>query len=128
MDCSSAGNHSTRKASGISSNMPTAYRKILDMSGLRGKRILLRLDLNVPIVGEEVRDDFRIQKSLPTLEKLRSAGAKVIIISHLESDVTDSLSRVALYISRFIELKAFVAHLDDAPAVVDNLKEGEIIM
>ena len=50
---------------------------------LRGKRVLLRLDLNVPIAGDQVIDDFRIVSSLPTIEYLRQAGARVAIISHL---------------------------------------------
>lgn len=104
------------------------FKKITDEKNLRGKKILLRLDLNVPIIGEDIRDDFRIKKSLPTLEFLRSAGAKTIIISHLESELTYSLSRVASYISKTIPLKAFVARLDEARAVVDTMAEGDIIM
>lgn len=90
--------------------------------------MLLRLDLNVPVIGDDVRDDFRIQKSLPTLRFLRDAGAKTIIISHIENDASDSLARVASYIGRFIELKAFVRTFDDAPSVIAAMKEGEIAM
>ncbi|MEN9621800.1 MAG: hypothetical protein RLZZ67_234 [Candidatus Parcubacteria bacterium] len=108
--------------------MPTAYKKITDEKNLKGKRVLLRLDLNVPVVGEEVRDDFRIKRSLPTLQFLREAGAKVIIISHLESELTHSLSRIATYIGRFIPIKALVMSYDDAPLVIANMQDGEIIM
>ncbi len=104
------------------------FKRIADEKNLRGKRVLVRLDLNVPIVGDNVRDDFRIQKSLPTLQFLRSAGAKTIIISHIENELTDSLSRVASYISKSISLKAFVAKLDEAEAVVGSMAEGDIIM
>ncbi|MEK7607766.1 MAG: phosphoglycerate kinase [Patescibacteria group bacterium] len=111
-----------------SPNFNIQFKKIIDEKNLRGKRVLLRLDLNVPIIGDDVRDDFRIQKSLPTLQFLHDAGAKTIIISHLESELTDSLARVASYISKSIQLKAFVAKLDDAQTVVGNMAEGDIIM
>lgn len=107
---------------------PISFRKITDEKNLRGKRVLLRLDLNVPVVGDEVRDDFRIRRSLPTLEFLKAQGAKTIIMSHLESELTSSLSRVASYINRFTEVKAFITSLDDAPSVISAMKDGEIVM
>lgn len=90
--------------------------------------MLLRLDLNVPIVGDEVRDDFRIRRSMPTLAMLKEMGAKTIIISHIENSITDSLSRVAAYVSQAIPLKAFISNIEDAPAVVGSMKDGEIVM
>lgn len=50
---------------------------------LRGKRVLLRCDFNVPLEADRVLDDGRIRASLPTINYLVDAGAKVIIISHL---------------------------------------------
>ncbi|MEK7194323.1 MAG: phosphoglycerate kinase [Patescibacteria group bacterium] len=61
-------------------------RSLKEAGDLNGKRVLVRVDWNVPIVDGEVRDDFRIRKSLPTLEFLKSAGAKVIICTHLEPE------------------------------------------
>ncbi len=108
--------------------MPIDFRKISDLKDLKGKKVLLRLDLNVPVLENEVRDDFRIKRSLPTLQMLHDAGAKVIIISHLENELTNSLGRVASYIGRFIEVKAFILNLDEAQAVVHEMKDGEIVM
>ncbi len=108
--------------------MQQTFKRITDEKDLRGKRVLVRLDLNVPIVGNEVRDDFRIQRSLPTLRFLREAGAKIIIISHLESEATESLSRIAAYIGRNLPIKAFVTNYADAPSVIATMQEGEIIM
>lgn len=108
--------------------MPPRFKKIADVQDLKGKKVLLRLDLNVPIVGSEVRDDFRIRRSMPTLAMLKEMGAKTIIISHIENEVTGSLSRVASYISRSIELKAFVTKLEDAPSVVNAMQDGDVIM
>ncbi|HVU06553.1 MAG TPA: phosphoglycerate kinase [Candidatus Paceibacterota bacterium] len=108
--------------------MPTPFKKIADEKDIKGKKILLRLDLNVPIVGGEVRDDFRIRRSMPTLKMLREKGAKTIVISHIESDVTDSLSRVATYITAKMPVKAFVAKLEDAQKVVNTMQDGDIII
>ena len=49
----------------------------------KGTYVLLRADLNVPLVEGKVRDDFRISKIIPTLEYLQKKGARTIIISHL---------------------------------------------
>ncbi len=50
---------------------------------LRGKYVLLRDDFNVQIVDGKITDGFRIEQSMPTIEKLRSAGARVVICAHL---------------------------------------------
>ena len=54
----------------------------LDNFSASGKRVLLRVDLNIPMQGEKVTDTNRIIKILPTLKRLSGAGAKVIILSH----------------------------------------------
>ena len=50
---------------------------------LKGKRVLIREDLNVPIKNGQVTSDARIRASLPTIEHALKAGAKVIVMSHL---------------------------------------------
>lgn len=117
-----------RLSVGFYISMALEFKKITDEKNLKGKKVLLRLDLNVPIVGEDVHDDFRIRRSLPTLEFLKSAGAKTIVISHLESEVTDSLSRIASYIAKSIAIKAFVSNLNEASSVIETMKEGDIIV
>ena len=49
----------------------------------KGKKVLVRVDFNVPISNGEVDDDFRIRSTIHTLEYLSRRGAKIIIISHL---------------------------------------------
>ncbi len=58
-------------------------RTIDDLGKLRGKRVLLRSDLNVPLEGGEVTDDGRIRASIPTIIRLADAGARVIVTAHL---------------------------------------------
>ena len=64
----------------------TSLRAITDLnveSELKGKRVLLRCDLNVPIKDGVIRDDGRIRASLPTIKYLLEAGAAVVIMAHL---------------------------------------------
>ncbi len=53
------------------------------LGDLRGKRILLRSDLNVPLDGSRIVDDGRIRASLPTIRRLCQAGARVVVCAHL---------------------------------------------
>ncbi len=66
----------------------TTFRTLDDVrsggdSALDGATVLVRADLNVPLAGGRVVDDFRIRSSLTTINELRSAGAKVVVCSHL---------------------------------------------
>jgi len=54
-----------------------------DLGELSGKRVLVRSDLNVPLEGATITDDGRIRASLPTLQRLADAGAKVLVTAHL---------------------------------------------
>ncbi len=58
-------------------------RTIDDLGDLRAKRVLLRSDLNVPLEDGRVTDDGRIRASVPTIERLAGAGAKVLVTAHL---------------------------------------------
>jgi phosphoglycerate kinase len=58
-------------------------RSIDDLGDLRGRRVLLRSDLNVPLENGVVTDDGRIRASVPTIVRLSDAGAKVIVTAHL---------------------------------------------
>jgi phosphoglycerate kinase len=107
----------------------------LDRLGdLRGKRVLLRSDLNVPLEDGRVTDDGRIRASLPTIRELADAGARVVVVAHLgrpkgAPDPTYTLRPVA---DRLAELLGTdVAFADDtvgdsARDTVDALRDGQV--
>lgn len=58
-------------------------RTLEDLGDLRGRRVLVRSDLNVPLDGTTITDDGRIRASVPTLQALQAAGARVLVTAHL---------------------------------------------
>ena len=100
-------------------------RTIKDIKDIRGKKILLRLDLNVPIENGNILDDFRIKRSLRTLDYLKDNGAKVVIISHIGKDGTLSLGAIAKSLNiQLLDLK-----IDDVlKQKINDLKDGEVVM
>jgi phosphoglycerate kinase len=58
-------------------------KSVADLGDLQGKRVVIRCDMNVPLDGDAITDDGRIKASLPTLTKLREAGARTVILAHL---------------------------------------------
>ena len=58
-------------------------KTIEDLGELRGKRVLVRSDFNVPLDGTTITDDGRIRAALPTLTALLDAGARVVVTAHL---------------------------------------------
>ena len=84
---------------------------MLTLAGLDvgGRRVLVRSDLNVPLSGGEVADDFRLRATLPTIDLLRRSGAAVLVCSHLgrpEGRVVEEL-RMAPVASALSELGGF---------------------
>jgi phosphoglycerate kinase len=67
---------------------------VTEAGDVSGKVVIVRASCNVPLVDGEVRNAFRLRRALPTLEYLRDAGARVIVISHLGREVTDTLRPV----------------------------------
>ncbi|MDQ6996805.1 MAG: phosphoglycerate kinase [Mariprofundus sp.] len=105
--------------------------KMTDLD-LKGKRVLIREDLNVPIIDGEVGDDTRIRASLPTMQAAIDAGAKVQVCCHLgrptegEYDEKFSLAPVARHLSKILgkEVRLVKDYLDNAPEVAD----GELVL
>jgi phosphoglycerate kinase len=79
----------------------------LDEGFLKGKTVLLRVDLNVPLAGGTVADDTRIQAAVPTIRTLTEAGARVVALSHLgrpkgQADSGLSLAPVAVRLGEIL--------------------------
>src|SRR5712671_4159898 len=74
---------------------------------LSGKKVLLRADYNVPVEDSKITDDYRIQKSLPTIQYLLQHGVTLIICSHLGRpkgvDKSLSLAPVAAHLSGLLQ-------------------------
>ncbi|KAA1399536.1 phosphoglycerate kinase [Aeromicrobium ginsengisoli] len=58
-------------------------KTVSDLGDLRGKRVLVRSDLNVPLDGTKITDDGRVRASVPTIKRLADAGARVLVTAHL---------------------------------------------
>jgi phosphoglycerate kinase len=103
---------------------------------VRGKRVLVRVDFNVPIADGAVTDDTRVRAALPTVRYLIDHGAKVILCSHLgrpkgEPDPQYSLRPVRRVLQRLIGRNVvFVDDIvgADAQEAVTRMVDGEILM
>ena len=59
-------------------------KSVKDLGDIRGKRALMRVDVNVPLDAEKnITDDTRIQAILPTLKFLKDKGARIVLMAHL---------------------------------------------
>ena len=95
-------------------------KNIKEEANLKNKKILLRLDLNVPLLGDKITDTTRIDKILPTLDFLISQNAKIIIISHVgrpKGKVVNELSLAP--ICKDIEIKL----VQNIKLISKNVKE-----
>lgn len=101
-----------------------------------GKQVLVRVDFNVPLDGEEVTDDTRIRAALPTIEYLTGAGAKVILCSHLgrpkgqavpEMSLGPVARRLAELIGNPVETATDVGG-EDSKAKAGALEPGQILL
>jgi phosphoglycerate kinase len=115
---------------------PTSQVPGLEELDAAGKRVLVRVDLNVPLQDGQVADDLRIEESLPTIRRLRDAGARIILMSHLgrpKGKVVDDLrlGPVARRLADLLDVPVAAA-TDvvgaDACAKVDALEDGDVVL
>jgi phosphoglycerate kinase len=112
-----------------------AFRTLDDLD-VKGKRVLVRADLNVPVAGGKVTDDTRIVRQAPTIRELADKGAKVVILSHFDrpkGKVVPSMSLKVLVEPLQKTIGRNIAFADDcigpkAQAAVAALKDGEVLL
>ena len=109
----------------------------LENIDLKGKRVIIRCDFNVPIKNGIIEDDNRIVESLPTINLVREKGARIILMSHLgrveteEDKINKTLRPVALRLSELLNQN--IIFIDETRGeklehAVNNLKDGDILL
>jgi len=114
-----------------------AKMTVADIEGLKGKRVLVRVDFNVPLSedGKEVKDDTRIRAALPTIKHLVEAGARVILASHLGRpkgpDPKLSLAPAAAHLGKLLDMSVKMAPDcvgAETEEIAKGLADGEVLM
>jgi len=128
---------------GVRSAVPSVFeldakKSVSDLADdeLKGKKVLIRCDVNVPLDGKTITDDTRIRSSMPTIEYLVSKGATVAVCSHLgrPKDGPEDKFSLAPCAARMSELLGKEVKLapdcigDDVAALVNGAGEGDVVM
>src|ERR1043165_4793368 len=109
--------------------------KTLDQANLSGKRVLVRVDLNVPMENGKVTDATRIARVAPTITEIADKGGKVILLAHFGRpkgrDPKDSLKPVAAEVAHV--LKRHVGFADDcvgetAGTAIAAMNNGDVLL
>jgi len=112
-------------------------KKITELTDLRGKRVILRASLNVPVADGVVTNEYRITQMLPTLRYLHEQGAKTIIMGHIGRDKDESLKPILAVLERYYPVvwggsvnenraKEHLAVLPDGQfLLLENLRQDE---
>lgn len=112
-------------------------KKTIEDITVKGKRVLVRCDFNVPLKGDEITDENRLQGALPTIKYLAEKGAKVILCSHLGKakgpEVKYSLKPVAKRLGELLGENVLFAADDEvvgenAKNAIDKMQDGDIIL
>ena len=116
--------------------MTSVNKKTVEDIEVRGKRVLVRCDFNVPFKDGKISDDKRIRGALKTIQYLKDHGAKVILCSHMgrpkgEFNPAFSLAPVAKRLSELLGCEVKMAKDvigEDAQRIVSSLQDGEIAL
>ena len=114
-----------------------AKRTIRDLSDLKGQRVFVRVDYNVPLENGAITDDTRIRASLPTLEHLLKAGARIVLASHLgrppkkgpapELSLKPVAARLGERIGRPVQMASDCIG-DEVRRLADGLADGDVLL
>ena len=112
-------------------------KKTVRDADVAGKRVLMRVDFNVPLKDGVVTDDTRVRAAIPTIEYLKDKGAKIILMSHLGrpkgdgpepafslKPAADKLAEITGYDVKFVD----DTYGEKAKAAVDALEDGDILV
>ena len=97
-------------------------KSIKELKNLKGKKVIVRVDFNVPIKDGKVEDDFRIKKALPTINYLLIKGASLLLITHLGKDGSESLDPV---IKQFFKIAKLSKEQKAKIEFFDNIRKFE---
>lgn len=105
-------------------------KTIKDIKNLKDKRVLLRVDFNIPIKSGIVLNDFKIKKIIPTIDFLQKKGAKIIIISHIGREKTDTLKPIFNNLKKYFDVDFLTSDIFDnkTKSFIENMKGGEIVL
>ncbi len=113
-------------------------KKSVDDINVKGKKVLVRCDFNVPLIDGKITDENRLVAALPTIKKLIADGGKIILCSHLgkpkgEPKPELSLAPVAKRLSELLDQEVkFAADAEvvgaNAKAAVDAMQDGEVVL
>ncbi len=104
-------------------------RTIKQIKNCKGKKVLMRVDFNVPIDNGKILDTLRIKVILPSIELLKKKGAKIILISHIGRDPKESLAPVAKILNKNTKV-TFVSEIfgEKAKKVIEDMKNGDVVL
>jgi len=110
-------------------------QSIKDLGDIKGKKALIRVDINVPLDADKnVTDDTRIQAILPTVKFLQEKGAKIILMAHLgrpkgEKNPEFTLAPVAKYMSKVLGQEViFIPSVEEAADYVAKIEDGQVAL
>lgn len=106
-------------------------KTIKDLKKIKGRKVLVRVDFNVPIKDEKIVDDFRIKAAIKTITYLQKSGAIVILMAHLGDDGSNSLEPIFLKLKKLVSGVRFIKSnvlSDETKGIVDSMKPGEVAL